>query len=95
MRRAVGHQQVLVARVKRQQAVTGKAVGQQLLPTGVHEYAGEEVFPQHRVVQATVFLHRQVGVSSTKRLGVNAAPATVDGRAVVAVHLDPLQAAGR
>lgn len=93
MRRAVGHQQVFVARVKSQQAVTGEAFGQQLLPTGIDEHAGQEVFPQHRVIQPTVFFHWQVGVACTKCLGVNATPAALCRRAVVAVDLDPFQAA--
>ncbi len=54
----VGHQQVFVARVKGQQAVTGQPFGQQLLPTGVDENAGQEVFPQHRVVKSAVFFDR-------------------------------------
>jgi len=92
---AVGHQQILVARVKRQQAVAGQALGQQLLPTGVDEDAGQEVFPQYRVIQAAIFFHRQVRVARAERLGVNATPSALHRRSVFTVDLDAFQAAGR
>ncbi|MNI72569.1 hypothetical protein D3C73_1285200 [compost metagenome] len=56
--RVVGHQQVFVARVKVCEAAAGQACLVQLLPGAVGEYAGQEVFPQHRIVESTFFFHR-------------------------------------
>ncbi|MCY1176335.1 hypothetical protein D9M73_166020 [compost metagenome] len=66
-----------------------------MLPGAVGEHSGEEVFPQHRIVEPAVFLHRQVRVLQAEGPGVDPAPATVRPCAVGVVDLDPLQAAGR
>ena len=56
--------------------------------------AGNEVLAQYRVVEAPVFLHRQVRVACAERGGEDAT-SRLAGAPALLVHLDPLQTTGR
>ncbi|MNO80422.1 hypothetical protein D3C76_716290 [compost metagenome] len=89
----IGHQQILVARMKAYQRATVQALGQQVLPVGVGVNAAYEVLAQHGVMQAAFFFYWQVRAQCAESLGIDAA-ATMHGRvAVVLINLYPFQAA--
>ena len=93
--RVGGHQQVFVAGVEVDQALTADAIGQQALPAGVDEHAVEEVLAQHRVVQAAFLFQRQLRVAGMQGGGEDAAAAFFGQMTVISVQFYPVQAAGR
>ncbi|MCY1312334.1 hypothetical protein D9M70_627470 [compost metagenome] len=87
-------QLVLVAAVEVDDGAAVEARAAQRLPVGAGEYAGDEVFPQQRIVQPAFFLDRQFRPCGAECLGVETACGCFDQAAIVIVQPDPLQTAG-
>ena len=93
LHRAVGHELIFVTGVVFGERAARDALLEQGLPVAVGVHPGQEVFTQHRVIQATVFFHGQIRVRRAKRLGINATAAQFGRATAVLVHLDPLKPA--